>query len=149
MGAKSCLGIFLEYLEPSRYFSDIKNDFSLFFNYFNFKNGFFWKINYLQTIATYMAGTLSLSPFQISKPFPRFDQQFPELLAEVWGGSNSNDNSCEQLLSICVSLAKSKSTTMFSSSRASSRCFPFIDITSGSSSIDGFLLGSGELRLLQ
>jgi hypothetical protein len=30
VGAKSCLGIFLEFLEPSRYFSVIKNDFSLF-----------------------------------------------------------------------------------------------------------------------
>jgi hypothetical protein len=30
LGAKSCLVIFLEFLEPSRYFSDIKYDFSLF-----------------------------------------------------------------------------------------------------------------------
>jgi hypothetical protein len=30
LDAKSCLGIFLEFLEPSRYFLDIKNDFSLF-----------------------------------------------------------------------------------------------------------------------
>jgi hypothetical protein len=30
LGAKSCLEIFLEFLEPSRYFSDIKNDSSLF-----------------------------------------------------------------------------------------------------------------------
>jgi hypothetical protein len=39
-GAKSCLGIFLEFLEPSRYFLDIKNDFSLFSEItFNFKMG--------------------------------------------------------------------------------------------------------------
>jgi type III secretory pathway component EscT len=30
LGAKSFLGFFLEFLEPSRYFLDIKNDFSLF-----------------------------------------------------------------------------------------------------------------------
>jgi hypothetical protein len=34
LGAKSCLKIFLELFEPSRYFSDIKNDFSLFENKF-------------------------------------------------------------------------------------------------------------------
>jgi hypothetical protein len=39
IGAKSCLGIFLYFLEPSRYFSDIKNNFSLFLKMiFNFKN---------------------------------------------------------------------------------------------------------------
>jgi hypothetical protein len=30
LGAKPCLGIFLKCLEPSRYLSGIKNDFSLF-----------------------------------------------------------------------------------------------------------------------
>jgi hypothetical protein len=30
LGAKSCLVIFLEFLEPSRYFLDIKYEFSLF-----------------------------------------------------------------------------------------------------------------------
>ena len=43
LGAKSCLGSFLEFLEPSGYFSNIKNDLSLFWNYFNFKNGFITK----------------------------------------------------------------------------------------------------------
>jgi hypothetical protein len=34
LGAKSCLVIFLEFLEPSRYFSDVKYDFSIFLELF-------------------------------------------------------------------------------------------------------------------
>jgi hypothetical protein len=48
-----------------------------------------------------------------------------------------------------VSSAESEGTTACVSSRASSRCFQFVDPTSGSPSIDGFLLGSGELHLLR
>jgi hypothetical protein len=46
--------------------------------------------------------------------FPRFDPQFPELLAEVRGGSNSD----EQLLPIHMSLAKFESTATFVTLRA-------------------------------
>jgi hypothetical protein len=43
LGSKSCLEIFLEFLEPLRYFLDIKNDFILLWNYFNLKNGIIMK----------------------------------------------------------------------------------------------------------
>jgi hypothetical protein len=72
-----------------------------------------------------------------------------ELLVEVQSGSNSGDNCGKQLLSIHASLAKFESTTAFVSSRGSSRFFRFIDRTSSSPSIDGFLFGSGELHLLR
>jgi hypothetical protein len=66
------------------------------------------------------------------------------LLAEVRDGSIPSDNSDEQLLSIRASLVKSESPSAFVSSRASSRCFRFVDRTFDLPPIDGFLLGSSE-----
>jgi hypothetical protein len=63
------------------------------------------------------------------------------LLAEVRDSSNSG----EQLLSICAPTTESEGTTVSVSSRASSRCLQFDDLTDGSSSIGGFVLGSGEV----
>jgi hypothetical protein len=100
-----------------------------------------WKIKYHKTLAIYI--WLKPSNWTLSKSrncFPSFDPQFPELVTELRGGSNS----IEQLLSIRASLAKSKITVVFVSSRSSSQCFQFIDSTSGSTSIDEFLPGSGE-----
>jgi hypothetical protein len=114
--------------------------------------GLLRKIKYLQTLAIYIYICLEPSLRALSKSrncFPIFDTQFPELLAKVRGGSNSNDNSDEQLLSIRASLVKSESTIAFVSLRASSRCFRFVDPTSGSLPIDQFLLGSSKLRLLR
>jgi hypothetical protein len=67
------------------------------------------------------------------------------LLVEVRGGSNSGDNSGEQLLPIRASSAESKGTAAFVSSRASSQRVRFIDWIPESPAIDGFLLGSGEV----
>jgi hypothetical protein len=67
------------------------------------------------------------------------------LLAEVRVGSNSCDNSDEQLLSIHASSAESKGTIVFVSSRASSRCLRFVDPTDGLLSIGDFVLVSGEV----
>jgi hypothetical protein len=72
-------------LEPSRYFSEIKNDFSLFWNYFNFKNGIVTKnkisLNpsniYIYIYILYMDVTLSSNPFQISKSFPQIRSTCP------------------------------------------------------------------------
>jgi hypothetical protein len=71
LGAKICLEILLEFLEPSRYFSSIKYDYSVFFrNYFNPKNWFISKNKIsLNPSNIYMAGTLSSSPFQITDRF--------------------------------------------------------------------------------
>jgi hypothetical protein len=69
----------------------------------------------------------------------------PGLLAEVRSGSNSSDNSDEQLLPIRTSSAESESTDAFVSSRASSRYVLFVDRTSESPSISGFHLGSREI----
>jgi hypothetical protein len=105
-----------------------------------------WKIKYHKTLAIYI--WLKPSNWTLSKSrncFPSFDPQFPELVTELRGGSNS----IEQLLSIRASLAKSKITVVFVSSRSSSQCFQFIDSTSGSRSIDEFLPGSGEGLLLR
>jgi hypothetical protein len=87
-----------------------------------------------------MTGILSSSPFQISKPFPQFNPKLPKLLAEVQNGSNSD----EKLLSIYASLAEYEGTATFVLPKASSRCFRFVDLTSGLPSIDEFLLGSSE-----
>jgi hypothetical protein len=66
------------------------------------------------------------------------------LLTELRSGSNSGDNSGEQLLPIRASSAESESTAAFVSSRASSWCVRFVNRTSESPSINGFLLGSSE-----
>jgi hypothetical protein len=66
------------------------------------------------------------------------------LLAEVRGGSNSGDNSGEQLLSIRASSAESEGTVAFVSSRASSQRVQFVDLIPESPAIDGFGFGSGE-----
>ena len=60
-------------------------------------------------------------------------------------GSNSDDNSGEQLLSIRALSAESEDTAAFVSSRASSGHVWFVDRTSESPSIDGFLLSSGDV----
>ena len=49
------------------------------------------------------------------------------MLAEVRGGSNSGDNSGEQLLPIGASSAESEGTTAFVSSKASSQRVRFVD----------------------
>jgi hypothetical protein len=95
--------------------------------------GLLRKIKYLQTLAIYI--WLEPSRRALSKSrngFPRFDPQFPRLLAEVQGGSNSGDNSGKQLLSIRASLTKSESTTPFVSLIALSLCFRFAAPTAGS-----------------
>jgi hypothetical protein len=66
------------------------------------------------------------------------------LLAEVRSGSNSGDNSGEQLLSIRASSTESESTAAFVSSRASPQRIWFVDRANQSPSIDGFLLSSSE-----
>jgi hypothetical protein len=66
------------------------------------------------------------------------------LLAKVRGGSNSGDNSGEQLLPIRASSTKSEDTAAFVSSRTSSQRVRFVDWIRESPAIDGFLLGSGE-----
>jgi hypothetical protein len=69
------------------------------------------------------------------------------LLAEVRGGSNSGDNSDEQLLLIRASSAESEGTAAFVSSRTSSQRVRFIDWIPESPAINGFFLGSGECLL--
>jgi hypothetical protein len=64
-------------------------------------------------------------------------------------GSNSGDNSSEQLLPIRASSAESEGTVAFVSSRALSQYVRFIDRTYESPSIDDFLLGSGDGLLPQ
>jgi hypothetical protein len=134
-------------LEPSRYFRTLNTISAFSWNYFNFKKWFTTK-NKISSNPSNIYIWLEPSRLALSKSqnrFPRFDPQFPELLAEARGGFNLDD----QLLSIHASLAKSESTAAFVSSRASSWCFEFIDPTSGSSSIDGFLLGPGDDLLLR
>jgi hypothetical protein len=97
----------------------------------------------------YIDGTLSLNPFQISKPFPQFRFTVPRIASRSLGASYSDDNSGEQLVSIHASFVESEDTAAFFSLRASSRCFRFIDPTVSLPPIDDFLLGSGELRLLR
>ena len=80
----------------------------------------------------------TLSEFRNS--FPSLDPKLPELLAEVRDDSNSD----KQLLLIRASSAEFEGTTVFVSSRALS-CFRFIDPTDDSSSINEFVLGSGEV----
>jgi hypothetical protein len=82
------------------------------------------KIKCLQTLAIY----IWLEPtrqalFEIRNPISNLDPKLPKLLAEVWDGSNSSDNSGEQLLLIHVSLAESKGTPARVSPRASYQCF--------------------------
>jgi hypothetical protein len=72
----------------------------------------------------------------------------PNRSPKFGGGSNSGDNSDEQLLSIRASSMESEGTTAFVSSRASFRCLRFVDLTNGSSQIDDFVLGSDEGHLL-
>jgi hypothetical protein len=61
-----------------------------------------------------MARTLSPSPFQILKLFSKIRSISLGIARKSSGGSNSIDNSDEQLLSICASLAKSESALRFS-----------------------------------
>jgi hypothetical protein len=71
LGAKSFLVIFLDFLEPSRYFLDIKYDFSHFLELLILKMNLLQKNKIsLNPRNIYMDGTLPPSPFQISKPFP-------------------------------------------------------------------------------
>jgi hypothetical protein len=126
LDATSCLGSFLDFFEPSRYFRTLKR-FQLFSGInFNFKNGIITK-NKISSHPSNIYIYIWLEPPSraLSKSrnhFPRFDPQFPELLAKVQGGSNSSDNSDEQLLSICALSAESEGTVEFISSRASPRC---------------------------
>jgi hypothetical protein len=92
-----------------------------------------------------MDGTLSPSFLQISKLFPHIRSTIPGIAHRSSGRSNSG----EQLLSISAPLTKSESIAAFVSSRASSWYYRFVDPTSGSPSIDRFLLGSGEGLLLR
>jgi hypothetical protein len=64
-------------LEPSRYFSDIKNDFSLFLKMnFNVKNRIIMKNKISSNPSNiYMAGIFSSSPFQNSKPHPQIHSE--------------------------------------------------------------------------
>jgi hypothetical protein len=85
-----------------------------------------------------MAEILSSSSFRISKLVPSLDLKLPKLLAEV----QDDDNFGEQLL---LSSVESEGTAVFVSSRSSSWCLRFVDLTDGSSSITKFALGSGEV----
>jgi hypothetical protein len=112
---------------------------------FNFKNRIITK-NKISSNQQYIwleSSHRALS--KIQNPILRFDPKLPELLAEVQDSSNSD----EQLISICASSVESEGTIVFVSSTASSWCLRFVDPTDGSSAIDEFVLGSGELRLLR
>jgi hypothetical protein len=63
---------------------------------------------------------------------------------KLGSNSNSGNNSGEQLLPIRTSSAESEDTAAIVSLRASSGRIRFADRTSESSSIDDFLLNSGE-----
>jgi hypothetical protein len=112
---------FLDFLEPSEYFSDIKNDFSLFSEIiFNFKIGIITKnkISSNRRICIWIESSRrAVSKFQ--NPFPGLDPNLPKLLTEGRDGSNSSDNSGKQLLSIHVSLVESEDIVAFVSSRSS------------------------------
>jgi hypothetical protein len=76
-------------LKPSRYFLDIKTISDFSWNYFNFKNGIITKNKiFSNPINVYMDGTLSSSPFQISKTFPQFRYTVPGItrrtLQHIW-----------------------------------------------------------------
>ena len=90
-----------------------------------------------------MSGFISSSS-KTRNGFFKSDPSLPVLLAEVRGGSNSGDNSGEQLLPIRASSAESEGTAAFVSSMASSQRVWFVDWIPESPAIDGFLLGSGE-----
>jgi hypothetical protein len=92
-----------------------------------------------------MGGTLSSNPFQISKLFPQFRSIIPGIARRSSGRFQLRRAST---FNLCV-VGESESTAAFVLSRASSRCFRFIDPTFGSPSIDGFLLGSSEGHLLR
>jgi hypothetical protein len=91
-----------------------------------------------------MTGFSLSSTSRITNLFPLIQFPAPGIVREVRSGSNSGENSDEQLLPIRASSTESESTDAFVSSRASPLCIPFVDQTSESLSIDGFLLGSGE-----
>ena len=82
LDAKSCLEIFLQFLEPSRYFSNIKNDFSLFLKMiFNFKNRIIMKNKRSSNSSNiYMAGILSSISFHNSKPHPQIRSETPKIV---------------------------------------------------------------------
>jgi hypothetical protein len=92
-----------------------------------------------------MAWTSHRALSKIRNPTPIQDPKLPILLAEVRDGSNSSDNSGEQLLLIRMSLEEFKGTVACVSPRASFRCLRFVDPTDGLSPIDVFLLGSCEV----
>jgi hypothetical protein len=91
LNAKSCLESFLQFLEPSRYFSDIKNDFSLFLKIiFNFKN----RISTKNKIFSNPSNIYGWNP--LIDPFPKFKttpsdsiRNFRNRLPKFEGGSNS------------------------------------------------------------
>jgi hypothetical protein len=73
LGAKSCLGIFLE-------FSNIKNDFNLFMELFLIlKMGQLRKIKYLQTLAINIYGWNPLV-----ESFPNFETVSPVYILHSW-----------------------------------------------------------------
>jgi hypothetical protein len=106
------------------FFRTLKTISSFFRNYFNFKTRFITKNNISSNPSNIYGWNPLVETFPNLKTVsPRFNPQFPELLAEVRDGSSSDDNSDEQLVSVHALLAKSESTDVFVSSRASSRCF--------------------------
>jgi hypothetical protein len=71
LGAKSCVGIFLEFLEPLRYFSGIKNDFNLFLELSLILK---WD-NYENKIFSNPSNIYGLK--LLVKPFPNFETPSP------------------------------------------------------------------------
>jgi hypothetical protein len=115
LGAKSCLGSFLEFLESSRYFSDIKKRiFQPFLKMnFNFKNRIITK----NKISSNPSNIYIYGWNPLVEPLSKFETPPSDSIRnsrnrspEFGGGSNSRDNSGEQLLSIRASLKESKGT---------------------------------------
>jgi hypothetical protein len=86
----------------------------------------------VRTLAIYIyiwLASLHWTHSESRNSFLRFIPHLLEWLAKVRSGSNSGDNSSEQLLSIRASSVEFEGTTVFVLSRASSQCVQFVDWT--------------------
>jgi hypothetical protein len=133
--------IFSGILEASIIFWAQNMDFYAFLNFINSKFRIWTEFPSRPNHIYIYARLLLVEPVQEHKTvssdsIPSFRNCSPKFVS----GSNSG----EQLLRICASSAKSDRIAAFISSRASSEHVWFVDRTSESTSIDGFLLSSGE-----
>jgi hypothetical protein len=99
---------------------------------------------YLNPSNIHMARILSPYPFQISKRLLQIRSRTPGIAHRSSGRFQFRRQLQRAIFSIRASLAKFESTAALVSLMASSWCFWFIDRTSDSPSIDGFLLISSE-----